>query len=539
MKRNQFKDMYGKKLTALVLGGLLSLSLGGTVLAADTVDINLDDSVRMAMENNRTIKQSAADQEMAGWALKGARRAGGPTFTWSGTAVRQGGDAYANMEGTAVPYRSQFVNVFKASLPLYTGGQLESSIASAKYGVGAADLALEATKQGIKAQTASYYYKVLQCRNLIKVDQDAVDTLQAHLDNVNAQYRVGTVAKSDVLSSQVQLANAQQSLVTAKNDYDVAVATLNNVIGLPTGTVLNIRDELRYTKYDLTLDGCTEYAMVHRPDGLAKQYAVKQAEEAVKMAAAGNRPSVSLVAEKYKAGEHALGQDHTTGNYWDVGLNAKWDVFDNNVTQAQVNAKKADLWKAQQAAMAQQDTIQLEVRTAYLTLVAAEKNIQTTKVTVEKAQEDYKIAQVRYSAGVGTNLDVMDAEEKLTLAQTNYYTSLYNYNSSKAALDKAMGIAVDLDISGYQTPAVVGAAERGLEKRAAQEQKKAQAAAVKNKENVKAAEAAAQPAIPAAPTEKTAAKAAQPEAAAETKADQQTVESPANENEQAQEALVS
>ena len=546
MKRNKFKDMYGKKLTALVLGGLLSLSLGGTVLAADTVDINLDDSVRMAMENNRTIKQSAADQEMAGWALKGARRAGGPTFTWSGTAVRQGGDAYASMEGTAVPYRSQFVNVFKASLPLYTGGQLESSIASAKYGVGAADLALEATKQGIKAQTASYYYKVLQCRNLIKVDQDAVDTLQAHLDNVNAQYRVGTVAKSDVLSSQVQLANAQQTLVTAKSDYDVAVATLNNVIGLPTGTALNIRDELRYTKYDLTLDGCTEYAMAHRPDGLAKQYAVKQAEEAVKTAAAGNRPSVSLVAEKYKAGEHALGQDHTSGNYWDVGLNAKWDVFDNNVTQAQVNAKKADLWKAQQAAMAQQDTIQLEVRTAYLTLVAAEKNIQTTKVTVEKAQEDYKIAQVRYSAGVGTNLDVMDAEEKLTLAQTNYYTSLYNYNSSKAALDKAMGIAVDLDISGYQTPAVVGAAERGLEKRAAQEEKKAQAAAVKNKENVKAAEAAAQPAAPAVPTEEPAAKAeapaAQPVEAAEAAQPEEATadtESPADENEQAQEALVS
>ena len=252
------------------------------------------------------------------------------------------------------------------------------------------------------------------------------------------------------------------------------------------------------------------------------------------------------MAEKYKAGEHALGQDHTTGNYWDVGLNAKWDVFDNNVTQAQVNAKKADLWKAQQAAMAQQDTIQLEVRTAYLTLLAAEKNIQTTKVTVEKAQEDYKIAQVRYSAGVGTNLDAMDAEEKLTLAQTNYYTSLYNYNSSKAALDKAMGIAVDLDISGYQTPAVVGAAERGLEKRAAQEEKKAQAAAVKNKENVKAAEAAAQPAAPAVPTEEPAAKAeapaAQPVEAAEAAQPEEATadtESPADENEQAQEALVS
>ena len=77
---------------------------------------------------------------------------------------------------------------------------------------------------------------------------------------------------------------------------------------------------------------------------------------------------------------------------------------------------------------------------------AAEKSISTTQVAVEKAQEDYKIAQVRYAAGVGTNLDVMDAEEKLTQAQTNYYTAMYNYNSSKADLDRAMGIMVDLDI---------------------------------------------------------------------------------------------
>ena len=80
---------------------------------------------------------------------------------------------------------------------------------------------------------------------------------------------------------------------------------------------------------------------------------------------------------------------------------------------------------------------------------AAEKNIQTTSVAVTRAEEDYKIAQVRYSAGVGTNLDVMDANEKLTTARTNYYTALYNYNTSKASLDKAMGIPVDLDVVKY------------------------------------------------------------------------------------------
>lgn len=98
----------------------------------------------------------------------------------------------------------------------------------------------------------------------------------------------------------------------------------------------------------------------------------------------------------------------------------------------------------------QDDTIRLDVRTAYLKLQAAEKNIGTTQVAVEHAQDDYKIAQVRYSAGVGTNLDVMDAEEKLTEARTNYYTALYKYNISKASLDKAMGLPIDIDVVKYR-----------------------------------------------------------------------------------------
>ena len=125
------------------------------------------------------------------------------------------------------------------------------------------------------------------------------------------------------------------------------------------------------------------------------------------------------------------------------------DVFDNGLTQASVNSANMALAKAKEAAAQTDDQIRLDVRTAYLGLQAAEKNIQTTSVAVTRAEEDYKIAQVRYSAGVGTNLDVMDANEKLTTARTNYYTALYNYNTSKAALDKAMGIPVDLDVVKY------------------------------------------------------------------------------------------
>ena len=174
-----------------------------------------------------------------------------------------------NYDGT-----KSYTNSFSVAIPLYTGGKIENSIAASEYGIDVADLTLEATKQNIRYQTTAAYYN----RNLIQVRQEAVDTLAAHLKNVNAQYTVGTVAKSDLLRSQVELANAQQNLINAQNNYDISGATFNNIVGLPINTIVNASDELTYTKYELSLPACTEYALYHRPDGLAADRGVKAAE---------------------------------------------------------------------------------------------------------------------------------------------------------------------------------------------------------------------------------------------------------------------
>ena len=89
-----------------------------------------------------------------------------------------------------------------------------------------------------------------------------------------------------------------------------------------------------------------------------------------------------------------------------------------------------------------QDAVELEVRTDYLGMREAEKRISTTQVAVAQAEEDYHIAVVRYQAGVGTNIDVMDAQVALTEAKTNYVKALYDYNTSKAALNTSMGVGV-------------------------------------------------------------------------------------------------
>ena len=455
-----------KTLAAIAVASYMGFAALGAAEAAPIVELTLQQSIDMALANNRDIKEAAEDQSQAYWVHREARRQAGPKLSWEGIGAYSAGHQRRYVERqyeagdiSLHPDRN-FSNTVQVTFPLYTGGKIENSIEAAELGRDAADLMLEATRQGIKQQTTSAYFQILQFRNLIQVNKEAVDTLQAHLDNVNAQYRVGTVAKSDVLRSQVELANQQQALVNAQNNYDVAVATFNNIVGLPTDTIVDAKEDLSYTKYDISLPRCTDYAMIHRPDGIAMERAWKRAEAQMKAAKGGYRPNVGIGVSRKWAGDKPFSTNlnDVGGDYSNDGtttaLSISWDIFDNNVTEAQVQQAKASMRKAEQQLYETQESIQLDVRKAYLNLLAAEQNIHTTKVAVDQAQEDYKIAQVRYSAGVGTNLDVMDAESKLIQTQTTYITALYNYNTNKAALDQAMGLKVDLDVAKYYKEAI-------------------------------------------------------------------------------------
>ena len=515
MKRNHFY----KKLTALVLGGLLTAS-AGTAMAASTVQLNLGDAVQMALENNRSIKSALADVDVAKWNLSKYRRQTGVTLGLT--------SAYNRANDTAAQSHvdnNYYTNSATASIPLYNFS-LRSGIEAAGYGLNAADVTLENTKQSVRYSATEGYYNVLNYKNLIKVQEDSVKAYQEHLDNVNAQYRVGTVAKSDVLSSQVNLANAQQSLTTAQNNYDIAVATLNNIVGLPTDTVLQIDDQLKHDSYNLDLNDCTNYALNNRADGAAAYYAVKQAEAGINTAKAGWYPTVTASGSKGIEGKNAFGNDTNT---WVFGATASWNIFDNGVTTAGVNSAEASLVKAQETLHQKDETIQLDVRTAFLNLQAAEKNIKTTEVAVEQAREDLKIANVRYGAGVGTNLDVMDATEKMTAAQTNYYTALYRYNISKAALDKAMGIPVDINVAKYKTSQMEGNRVRKVREDAKVTENPvlelSQAAKTASKEEAKAGRQAERAVAAKAGKEKQAVK---QEKAAETKTAPAAQEQPAS-----------
>ena len=434
---------YKKAKNVLALTAALSVLCSQSVFAA-TLELDLEETIQRALLTNPSVKIAEYNRKAAKADYSAAKSARGISISLSHDSGRGG---YADPQ-----YNQQLriwtkgidnshSNSITASLPIFTGGELQGQIGQAKANYRSMLSAEEQAYIEMKETATSGYFTMLDAGNMKALRQESVDRLQAHLDNVIAQYNVGIVARADVLRSEVELANAQQNYITASNEYDVAEATLNNIIGTPLGTTLLLKDRLQYEPYENDMAYCLAYSEQHRPELKQAEYAIDSAEAALVVARSGHMPKVYANASNNWGGNGSDWPGDDDEN-WSVGVTASMNVFDSGVTWSKIHAAQENLAKAKESQRQIKDNVELEVRTDYLNLREAEKRITTTQVAVASAEEDYHIAVVRYQAGVGTNIDVMDAQEALTQAKTNYYQALYNYNTSKAALNTSMGVGV-------------------------------------------------------------------------------------------------
>lgn len=434
---------YKKAKNVLALTAALSVLCSQSVFAA-TLELDLEETIQRALLTNPSVKIAEYNRKAAKADYSAAKGARGISISLSHSTGRNG---YAD------PQYNQQLNIWTkgignshsnsitASLPIFTGGELQGQIGQAKANYRSMLSAEEQAYNEMKETATTGYFNMLNATNMKALRQESVDRLQAHLDNVIAQYNVGIVARADVLRSEVELANAQQNYITASNEYDVAEATLNNIIGTPLGTTLLLKDRLQYEPYENDMAYCLAYSEQHRPELKQAEYGVDAAEAALVVARSGHMPKVYANASNNWGGNGSDWPGDDDEN-WSVGVTASMNVFDSGVTWSKIHAAQENLAKAKESQRQIKDNVELEVRTDYLNLREAEKRITTTQVAVASAEEDYHIAVVRYQAGVGTNIDVMDAQEALTQAKTNYYQALYNYNTSKAALNTSMGVGV-------------------------------------------------------------------------------------------------
>ena len=436
----------------------------GRVPTNGTVDLNLPKTVQMALDYNRDIKNSQYALKKAEYAINQAQAGKKPTVDYNFGAQRsRATDAAtysraASLMGGANSVSNAFSNGISVNIPLYTGGLVEGQIDVAKLGKTNAQEEILRVEQATKYSAIQGYYGLLAYQELQGVYHEAVDNLQGHLDNVQAQYNVGTKAKVDVLSSDVSLANAKTTAITADNNVAVAESNLNNILGLPLETKLNLADhQLPFDTYSISLQEATDYAMKYRPEVLQAAIAVQEAERNIDIADAGNKPTVAITGGNDWADNTFPGIDANKRS-WKVAAGVTYNFYDGGATKAKVNQAKQDLLVARETEQKTREAVQLEVKQAYLNIRSAAQKVEETQTVVDQARENYRIQNIRYQAGVGINLDVLDAQLSLNEAQVNHIQALYDYNVGIAKLEQVMGVDVE---SGVIHPSLTATTYRG------------------------------------------------------------------------------
>jgi outer membrane protein TolC len=444
-----FKQKRLHKLAACLVWAVMMAGMPATFAATEnpvpplvSKEITLDEAVTLALTNNPTGKIAVFDYEAAKGALTAARSYRWPTiaathkdaWTWSGELYNKTYSYDPNY------VEAEISNTVSASWVIWSGNKIESQVSQAKLTLDSSKWGVAQARQQLKYDATDAYFKFMAARDNVKLSLESVERLERYLRDVKLQFEVGVVAKVDVLRSEVELANARQTLIEAQNTYDLTMANLNNIIGLPLTTVLNVRGDLAYEKYDRELAACIDTALRQRPEISQYTDAAQIAREGVTIAKAGYLPTVSAV---YNAGWY---NDKFPGgnNYnWSAYLVTSWNLFDSGLTAGKVKQAVEGYKKAQEQLKQTVDSVQLDVQSTYLSLKAAGQSIATSSAAVGLAEEDYKIKVIRYQAGVGTNLDVIDAQVSLTTAKNNYLNAMYSYNNYWAKLDKAMGVPVN------------------------------------------------------------------------------------------------
>lgn len=404
---------------------------------AAAMDIDLKGAVTTAIQNNRDITLAELKRREAEADLSAAAAKKNPSVSYSWQRNQYPTQVVTTGAGTQSSNHrySQGINV---SWDIWTFGKVEGAIDAARYQKNIADLNVYKTEADTKLAAVQAYYQYLEAIKLAEVQAQSVTDYASHLNNVQQQFDAGIVAKLDVLSSNVSLANAKQKSIAADNTRDVAEANLNNIMRVPMNTTLNPLDKnFPEPEFDLTMEQAILMAQKYRWELVEADYGVKAAQASLRSAKAGYLPTVS-VGGGYsweEASMTAVDKDD-----WAVKGVLSWSLWDGGATQASVKKADAAVKTAQETLLQAREKIELEVRQDYLNVLSYKEQIRAAEASVAQAEEAYKIATVRYSSGVGINLDVLDAELALNTARTNYITALYNYNIGLATLEHAMGV---------------------------------------------------------------------------------------------------
>ena len=425
--------------TALALG-LAPLSAQPSPQFPVPPQLDLKGSLGFAIENNFAIRQAKERIRQQDGVVVEVSARQIPTVAANASYQQNDRDISG---GFPASDRAWAINL-TASQVLYAGGGVKASVRSSQLIRESAVLDLQATINDALLVVRTNYYGVLLAREKITVQEKNLELLQEQLKTATDRFNAGTISSFERLRAEVAVANAKFPLITARNDFRLAVESLRQSLGFTT----NLPDQidklpvflgtLEFSPTTFDLVAALEASRAKRPElqRLAKLAASR--EQTITVAGANALPQVSAFGgwELRKGTGNAFRESH---DGWRIGVQSQWNIFDGRATAGRVAQARSVLEQTKLSLAEFQLAADVEVRRAFSQWQQAVELADASKKVVAQAEEAVRLATARYNAGTATQLDVLSAQVDLTTARTNQLQAYYTYNVAVASLRKAMG----------------------------------------------------------------------------------------------------
>ncbi|MBD2101410.1 TolC family protein [Leptolyngbya sp. FACHB-261] len=320
---------------------------------------------------------------------------------------------------------------------LFTGGARTANIRISEEQLRIAQLNYDRLLQQVRLDISNAYYDIQQANEQIRIAQEPVRSAQQSLRDAQALHQTRGGSQFDVLRARVRLANAQQELIQAQAQQLVSRRNLAQLLNLSQSLNPTPADPVQMAgDWQLSLEESILKAFANRPELEQQRIEAQIGDEREKLAKAQLSPQVSLFGTYSILNQ--LNQSYGFTDGFAVGAKVRWELFNGFATQARVQQAQLDRQMAENLFAQARDQIRYSVERSYIVLQSRRQQLRTAQITLEQAQESLRLARERFKARLSTQLDVINAEQELTRAESIRTQAILGYNRAFIALQRAV-----------------------------------------------------------------------------------------------------
>jgi len=402
--------------------------------------LSLEDALKLSLANNKELLAALQRKGISQGTILASRNTLLPTISFLGSYTRYDDDAYNKGVYGALNEYSTSITVKQ---PIYRGGALSTERRLARLLAFYNDELIRQQVETTFYNVTLNYYKSLLAQQLLKVTQDAVVSAEAYLDEVEKKRKNGASTEYSVLRARVDVALYQAQMIQKQNALHMSMTQLLKEMGVDQSSHVELSGRLVYKEEKPAFKQAVRIAYENRAD-LGQAYTnVKMQEESVRLISSRYLPQINAFASGgWSNPDHYKKTIDEWDSYASAGVCFEYLLFDGFKREGQMKEERAKLSMRQYELLNTQEGVALQVNQALLNLNNAEEFVESQQMNLNLAKEGLRLAQIGYSNGVNTEIDVIDARAALTNAMGLHYQAIYDHSLARLVLRKACGTLI-------------------------------------------------------------------------------------------------